>query len=71
MFLIVFRFHFPHGNPSTLNPYGDGKLEKFTEEFRRHKNASVNVDQLGDILKVRTTMGLFLLLKRAIKKGQT
>ena len=50
--IVCFRFHFPHGNPSSLNPYGDGKMDKFTEEFRRHKNASVNVDQLGDILKV-------------------
>ena len=28
-------------------------MEKFTQEFRRHKNASVNVDELGEVLKVR------------------
>ena len=50
---MISRFHFPNGNPSTLNPYGDGNMEKFTQEFRRHKNASVNVDELGEVLKVR------------------
>ena len=50
---VISRFHFPNGNPSTLNPYGDGNMEKFTQEFRRHKNASVNVDELGEVLTVR------------------
>jgi len=49
---VLPKFHFPYGNPSTLNPYGDGNLEKFTAEFRRHKNASVTLNELGEILKI-------------------
>ena len=45
------RFHFPYGNP-VLNPYSDGNLPRFSEEFRKHKNSSVTLDELGDILKV-------------------
>ena len=51
MFFLHSRFHFPYGNP-VLNPYSDGNLPRFSEEFRKHKNSSVTLDELGDILKV-------------------
>ena len=35
-----------------LNPYSDGNLPRFTEEFKKRKNTSVTIDELGDILKV-------------------
>ena len=50
-YLQRFRFHFPYGNP-VLNPYSDGNLPRFTEEFKKRKNTSVNLDELGDVLKV-------------------
>jgi len=35
-----------------LNPYSDGNLPRFTEEFKKRKNTSVNLDELGDVLKI-------------------
>ena len=43
------RFHFPLGNPATST---SGDLTKFADEFRKHKNSCVSVEELGQILKV-------------------
>ena len=58
---LCFRFHFPYGNPM-LNPYSDGNLPRFTEEFRKHKNSSVTLDELGEILKVSMLTNILLCL---------
>ena len=48
-FLFFSRFHFPLGNPAS-SPSGD--LTKFADEFRKHKNSCVTLEELGQILKV-------------------
>ena len=58
---LFFRFHFPYGNP-VLNPYSDGNLPRFTEEFKKRKNTSVTLDELGDVLKVSSRYFEFLML---------
>ena len=45
----ICRFHFPLGNPATAPP---SDLTRFSDEFRKHQNSAVNVDELGEVLKV-------------------
>jgi hypothetical protein len=45
-------------------------LSKFSEEFRRFKNSSVSVEELGQILKVRKEKSLsFRMLLSECKDG--
>ena len=37
------------GNPATAPP---SDLTKFADEFRKHQNSAVNVEELGQVLKV-------------------
>lgn len=45
---VLPKFHFPLGNPAS-SPSGD--LTKFADEFRKHKNSCVTLEELGQILK--------------------
>ena len=60
---VLFRFHFPHGNPSqsssVLTPLGTVGFTQVADEFKTFKSKSLSktpgvaLDEFGQILKVR------------------
>ena len=61
-YIYFFRFYFPAGNPAGKTTL-DGILKKFTDAFSKHKNQAVNLEQLGQLLKVTVILGLGVLVK--------
>jgi hypothetical protein len=58
---LVFRFHFPFGNPALSSSFGgaSGRLRQIVDEVKKYKNSAaaggvgVTLEEFGQILKVR------------------